>query len=64
MLRNRELLTRGLQRLEDDVLSALPGIQRLQLHAVMKQVVTIGPCPPSLLLIMRLGARHGRRTCN
>ena len=33
------------QRLEDDVLAALPGVQRLNSTLVMKQVVQDGPLP-------------------
>jgi DNA-binding Lrp family transcriptional regulator len=33
------------QRLEDDVLAALPGVQRLNSTLVMKQVVQYGPLP-------------------
>ena len=33
------------QRLDDDVLAALPGVQRLNSTLVMKQVVQDGPLP-------------------
>jgi len=36
---------RAYQRLEDDVLSALPGVQRLNSTLVMKQVVDDRPLP-------------------
>jgi DNA-binding Lrp family transcriptional regulator len=37
------------QRLEDDELSALPGVQRLNSTLVMKHVVDERPLPPSLV---------------